>query len=229
MDVTDTYLEQVRSDPASPSGLATVYKGQLGAGAGDPGDVPGQQRRPGRRVPPGNGIPAATLIVPRRNQGPIVQLDQSAGTALSVQYAGFSATQELDAFLVWSRPRTSTTSRRGLQSFDVGSQNWSYADRRGHIAYFTSGELPLREDLQAGHVDGIPPYLVRNGTGGNEWLPAAHHYPGQALPYEILPAAEMPHRRPAQRVRRQREQRSAGDDARQRPLDQLRPDGGICA
>src|SRR6185312_10285498 len=144
-------------------------------------------------VPPGNGIPPATLIVPRRNHGPIVQLDQAAGTALSIQYAGYSATQELDAFLTWMRAKNLSDFEKGLRSFDVGSQNWSYADRRGHIAYFTSGELPLREDLQAGHVDGVPPYLVRNGTGGNEWLPAVHHYPGQALPYEILPMAEMPH------------------------------------
>ncbi len=32
-----------------------------------------------------------------------MQLDQAAGTALSIQYAGYSATQELDAFLTWMR------------------------------------------------------------------------------------------------------------------------------
>ena len=31
-------------------------------------------------VPPGNGIPPATLIMPRRNNGPIVQPDAAAGT-----------------------------------------------------------------------------------------------------------------------------------------------------
>jgi hypothetical protein len=29
MDVTDTYVEQVRPDPTSPSGLSTVFRGQL--------------------------------------------------------------------------------------------------------------------------------------------------------------------------------------------------------
>ena len=29
MDVTDTYAEQLRPDPSSPSGLATVYQGRL--------------------------------------------------------------------------------------------------------------------------------------------------------------------------------------------------------
>lgn len=40
---------------------------------------------------------------------------------------------------------------------------------------------------------GLPPWSIRNGSGGNEWLPVQHPQPGQAVPYEILPADEMPH------------------------------------
>jgi acyl-homoserine lactone acylase PvdQ len=65
-------------------------------------------------------------------------------------------------------------------------------DVEGNIAYFTSAELPLREDLQAGAVNGLPPFFIRNGTGGNEWLAVSHAQPGQAIPYEILLYAEMP-------------------------------------
>ena len=54
--------------------------------------------------------------------------------------------------------------------FDFGAQNWMYADDRGNIGYKTSAEIPLREDLQAGTVAGLPPYFIRNGTGGNEWI-----------------------------------------------------------
>ncbi len=228
MDVTDTYLEQVRPDPAAPSGLATVYKGHLEPVQAVPETFRANSGGQLAVVPPGDGIPAATLIVPRRNQGPIVQLDQAAGTALSVQYAGYSPTQELDAFLTWMQARDLADFEKGLRSFDVGSQNWSYADRRGHIAYFTSGELPLREDLQAGRVDGVPPYLVRNGTGGNEWLPAVHHYPGQVLPYEILPVAEMPHTvDPRNGYFVNANNDPAGTTLDNDPLDQLRPHGGI--
>jgi penicillin G amidase len=99
-------------------------------------------------VPPGGPIPPATLIVPRRNNGPIIQLDQAAGTALSVQYTGFSATREIDTFLIWDDARGLDDFRRGLEFFDVGGQNWAYADVAGNIAYFTSAELPVREDLQ---------------------------------------------------------------------------------
>jgi penicillin G amidase len=228
MDVTDTYLEQVRPDAAAPSGLATVYKGQLEPVQAVPETFRANNGGTVGVVPPGDGIPAATLIVPRRDQGPIVQLDQAAGTALSVQYAGYSPTQELTAFLTWMTAKNLTDFRRGLTFFDVGSQNWSYADRRGHIAYFTSGEMPLREDLQAGHVDGVPPYLVRNGTGGNEWLPARHHYAGQVLPYEILPTAEMPHTiDPRNGFFVSANNDPAGTTLDNDPLDQLRPDGGI--
>jgi penicillin amidase len=233
MDVTDTYLEAVRPDPTSPSGLATVYRGRTepvlavpevfranAVGDGQPDTV--------RPVPPGNGVPPATLVVPRRNNGPIVQLDAAAGTALSVQYAGYSPTQELDAFLQWLEARDLDDFRRGLASFDVGSQNWSYADRAGHIAYFTSGELPLREDLQAGTVAGLPPYLVRSGQGGNEWLPATTRYPGQALPYEILPRAEMPQLvDPPAGWFVNANNDPVGTTLDNDPLDQLRPGGGI--
>jgi penicillin G amidase len=142
-------------------------------------------------------VPSATLIVPRRNNGPIVELASptasSAGSALSVQYTGFSATFELETFLRWDRARNLAQFERGLQFFAVGSQNWSYADVRGNITYFTSGEMPVREDLQAGKVNGLPPWFIRNGQGGNEWLPGQRPQPHQAIPYEIYPAAEMPH------------------------------------
>ena len=72
-----------------------------------------------------------------------------------------------------------------MQHFDLGGQHFIYADVRGTIAYFTNAEVPVREDLQAGAVRGNPPYLLRDGTGGTEWLPVGHPQPQQAVPYEI--------------------------------------------
>jgi penicillin amidase len=193
LDVTDVYLERVVPDPRSPSGLSTVYKGAL-----EP-IVPVTETFRANvggivvTIPPGGGIPAATLIVPRRNNGPIVQLDLGTGSALSVQYTGFSGTREVDTFWTWNRARNLDDFRRGLQWFDSGTQNFAYADVDGNIAYFSASEVPLREDLQSNAVSGLPPWFVRDGQGGNEWLPLAHPQPGQAIPYEILPADEMPH------------------------------------
>jgi penicillin amidase len=233
MDVTDTYAEKVLPDQASPSGLATVYQGKLepvipipetfrqnNPASGAPDDL--------TVVPPGGAVPPATLIVPRRNNGPIIQLDQATGTALSVQYTGFSATREIDTFLTWNDARTIDDFRRGLEFFDVGGQNWAYADVKGNIAYFTSAELPLREDLQAGAVNGLPPYFIRNGTGGNEWLPRANPPPGQAIPYQVLPYEEMPQTlNPPAGFFVNANNDPAGTTLDNDPLNQLRPGGGI--
>ena len=202
MDVTDTFQEQVVPDPGSPSGLSTVYLGTpeplipipevfrynlVGDGVANNLEV----------APPGgtvNGvfIPPVTLIAPRRNNGPIINIDLATGFALSVQYTGFSPTRELDAFRNFNFAEGLDDFKDGLQFFDFGSQNFAYMDTNGNIAYFTSAEMPIREDLQAGVIIGLPPYLIRNGTGGNEWLPVTNPQPQQALPFEILPFDEMP-------------------------------------
>jgi penicillin amidase len=195
MDVTDMYQEQLIPDATSPSGFASIYKGAKEAvmaipqafrvnnlGNGVPNDL--------RTMAPSASVPQATLIVPRH--GPIVQLDSSTGAAISIQYVGFHATQELEAFMRINEARNYDEFRTALQYFDFGSQNFAYADVEGNIAYFTSGELPLREDLQAGTVAGLPPYFIRNGAGGNEWIPAFSRPATQSIPYAILPYEEMP-------------------------------------
>ncbi|MGB5660038.1 MAG: penicillin acylase family protein, partial [Thermoanaerobaculia bacterium] len=93
MDVTDVYQESILPDPSSPSGLSTVYLGspepiipipvvfrfnQIGDGVPDNIAI----------APPGGGIPPFVLIVPRRNNGPILALDLAAGVGISLQYTG---------------------------------------------------------------------------------------------------------------------------------------------
>jgi penicillin amidase len=238
LDVTDVYAEQLVPDATSPSGLSSLYQGTLEwvipvpevyrynqPGNGVPDDV--VVATPGGAVG-GTTIPPATLIVPRRNQGPIVSLDTATGTALSVQYTGFSGTRELETFRIWDTARNLSDFLRGLQYFDTGTQNTVYADVRGNIAYFASSEMPIREDLQAGTVTGAPPWFIRDGQGGNEWLPVEHPQPGQAIPYEILPFAEMPYivNPPAGWVVNANND-PVGTCLDNDPINQLRPGGGI--
>ena len=232
LDLTDVYQEQVVPDPSSPSQLSTLYNGRpewvipipeayrfnlIGDGVAD-----------NLTPPPPGSVPPATLIVPRRNMGPIVELDAASGVAFSVQYTGFSGTREVDTFLIWDNAGGLEDFLDGLQYFDSGGQNFAYADVRGNIAYFTSCDVPIREDLQAGTVAGLPPWFIRNGQGGNEWLPVQHPQPGQAIPYEILPFAEMPHViNPAAGWFVNANNDPAGTSLDNNPLNQLRPGGGL--
>ncbi|MCC6764745.1 MAG: penicillin acylase family protein [Deltaproteobacteria bacterium] len=134
-----------------------------------------------------------TLTIPHTSApGNPFQANQ-VGSALTVKFTGTYATRELDTFYIWNTATDLATFKQGLQFFDFGSQNWGYADVAGNIAYFSSGEFPIREDLDAGTLHGGPPYLVRDGTTGNEWKALGGPQPAdQAVPYEIVPFAGMP-------------------------------------
>jgi penicillin amidase len=154
-------------------------------------------------IPPGPpfNLPTATLVVPRRNNGPIVQVTYNPAsptplTGLSVAYTGWAATHEVECLRRFARAASMQDFKDALQFFDVGSQNWSYADVNGNIAYYTSAELPIRQDLQTQLFPAglVHPGLIRDGTNTNkhQWLPLVNPQPNQALSTEILPFSEMP-------------------------------------
>ena len=197
MDVTDVYSEQFQ---VNAFGLPThtIYQGNA-----EPLQLLVQSYRVNQvgdgeadnlmRAPVGYDAGAITFIVPRRNNGPVLDVDGSSG--ISVQYTGWGPTFELEAFRQINRAGNLDEFEAALQKFDIGSQNFSYADRDGNIAYFATAENPIRADLQAGNVDGgIPPFIIRDGTGtlNHEWLPVMNPQPDQALPFEIMPFSEMP-------------------------------------
>ena len=233
MDVTDAYQEQVVPDATAPAGLASTYRGAREPLAAIPQTF--RQNNPGNGtqndltvVAPSATVPQATLIVSRRN-APIVSLNLQTGAGISVQWVGHGPTRELETFAIWNEGRTIEDFRRGLEFFDVGSQNWIYTDVAGNIAYFTSGEMPIREDLQAGAVSGLPPFFLRNGSaGGNDWIRVTSRTPTQASSYQILPQAEMPQViNPARGWIVNANNDPAGTTLDNNPLNQLRPGGGI--
>lgn len=198
MDVTDTFQERLI---LNTFGLPThtVYQG-----AAEPvrylyqtyrANVIGDGQANNLEMQPvGYTDGGLTLLVPRRNDGPILALDGTTG--LSVQYAGSGATFETEAFWRIASARDVFEFRDALQQFDVGSQNFAVADVDGNIAYFVGGEQPVRDDLQNLNAPdgGIPPFLIRDGTGAlrHEWMAVENPQPQQALDREILPFDEMP-------------------------------------
>jgi len=196
LDITDIYAEVI-VPAAVPSGLATVQNGveepielileTFYANVG------------------GNVVPVLAnhpvLVVPRRNNGPLITAPEPAAaiplpgamTALSVQSVGFGPTRDPEGICAINRATSLDEFKAAIQLIDFASQNFTYADVDGNIGYFISGEVPLREDLQnpAGGV--TPPFLIRNGFGGNSWVPLAGALPdNQATPFAILPFDEMP-------------------------------------
>src|SRR5438034_10727912 len=196
MDVTHYYFELVLPDSNSPSGLSTVYRGQLENVIAIPETFRSNNLGNGLLddltvVPASNLIPARTLIVPRRNSGPLLAF--GPGLGLSIQYTGFSGTREPDAILGWDSADNLDAFIEASKFIGVGSFNAAYSDVSGNIAYFTVGEMPIREDLQAGAVAGAPPFFVRSGWGGDKGLPVQDPLLGQVLRCEIPALAAVPH------------------------------------
>lgn len=196
LDLTDVYQERVVADAESPSGLSTLYRGTrepvialpqvfrinaIGDGAVDSLLA----------VPSGGIVPARILIVPRRNHGAVLSMNPN-GTALSVQYAGASGHRTLQALRSLDMARGLQDFNAALEHIDGSAFNFVYADTAGNIAYRAAAEVPIREDLQAGLPNGLPPFFVRNGQGGNEWLAAATMDAERALPFAILASDELP-------------------------------------
>ncbi len=236
MDVTDTFMEQLETNNFGlPTHIVhngqkepllwiyqSYYANQIGDGVMDNLE----------RQNVGYDAGGITFIVPRRNYGPLVQVDVENKTGLSVQYTGWGPTFELEAFRQMNNGQTLDDFKAALQYFDVGSQNFGYADREGNIAYFTSAELPLREDLQTMNTldGGIPPFMIRDGSGAlkHEWLPVQNPQPMQAVPYEILPFDEMPQLvNPAAGYIANANNDPVGVTLDNNPFNQLRPGGGI--
>ena len=197
LDITDIYAEVLVNGP-SPSGYLTVHEGEFEpvelelepiysyAGAG--------QLKLEQTL--------EVLIVPRRYHGPLITPpatdDNGITTSLSVQSVGFGPTRDPEGICAINRASNLHEFKDALQLIDFASQNITYADKHGNIGYFITGEVPLREDLQALRPDLVPatpitpPFLIRSGLGGNEWIPLLSRPQNQATSFDILPFDEMP-------------------------------------
>lgn len=170
-----------------------------------------------------------TFIVPRRNHGPIVAQPEP-GTGISVQYAGWGATFELSTLRGFERASNLIEFQAAIPNWTFGSQNVVYADVEGNIAYFTTGAVPLRADLQDLRVDGnVPPFLLRDGSGAldHEWLPMPTSVDGpRGFRYAALPRDEMPHViNPERGYIANANNDPVGVTLDNNPLSQLRPGG----
>ncbi|MGH0038167.1 MAG: penicillin acylase family protein [Myxococcota bacterium] len=249
MDVTDLFDDRVvvSDDPAcAPTRLCIESEGELHRLDAEFADYfvndPDDGVLDNVRMASADQVPLTSrliLTVPFRSFGPVVDIDdagvvleglfgQPAGgttQALVLQYVGFHATQEIQTFAVWARAENLDDFVVGLKEFDFGSQNWGYADVDGNVAIYTSGELPLRRDLEAG---GDPacrsPFFARDGSGPCNWVADPARSQGQTIPFAVLPFEEMPQVvNPANGFVVNANNDPAGTSLDNDPLNQFRP------
>jgi penicillin G amidase len=203
LDMTDIYAERIISDNGKAVG--TLFKGIIEPINAIPEKYYANQVQngvvddvvminPGQR-PNGLIVPSETLVSPRRNNGGIVLSSPSGG--ISIQFTGASATQDLEGIFGLARSRNLADFQRSIKYLGGTPLNWAYADINGNIAMYVNGTVPLREDLQAGAVDGLPPFFMRDGSGelNNEWVSESSDQSGNKyvfLPFEDMPQAVNP-------------------------------------
>lgn len=222
-DLIDIYQETISAD--SKGDLLTLYKGNR-----EPVKYRNEKFRMNQvtdgkndnvvDVPAGGAIPSRLPFVPRHNNAPLF-------ASVSLSYVGVSPTLDLEAFLGFNRAKTVQDFQKAAQNIGSLSFNFAVAATNGDIAYYSTGQVPLREDLQAGAVVGVPPSLIREGSGGNEWLPLSKQN-SLGLTYQTVPFEEMPQLvNPAAGFIISANNDPLGLNATNRPLENMRPKGGI--
>lgn len=93
--------------------------------------------------------------------------------AISMRWTGMSAPGELDAFMEVSRAKNVDEAVAAMEPFQVGAQNFVFADTEGHIRYTTHSHVPVRPKAAFAFdpktMKGTLPCLVMPGDGGMEW------------------------------------------------------------
>ncbi len=163
-DQTDVYLETLNE-----AGDSVIFNG-------DPVEL--QEVEYTFEVAGGEPITETFLFVP--HHGPIVEIDQEAGTAVSVRWVGHDADTDINFFLGLATAATVEDARTALLDVTTAGQNFVVIDRAGDIGWFPYNRIPERPFLSPE----LPSWLPLPGDGTAEW--------GEFLPYEQLPQAVNP-------------------------------------
>ncbi|RME52944.1 MAG: hypothetical protein D6795_06090, partial [Deltaproteobacteria bacterium] len=95
---------------------------------------------------------------------------------VSVRWTGFEPSEEVRAFFEINAARDLDSFKTALSLFEVGAQNFVYADTARNIYYSGHAYIPKR--APAALTPETPPYLILPGQGGHEWV-------GRLSPEEI--------------------------------------------
>ncbi len=126
------------------------------------------------------GQPPQPFTVYRTIDGPVFSADTSGGTAFSLRFASWN--RETGSLAGFSQLGGDTNLRQFRHSMSLITtlHNFFYADRRGNIAYFGDGLVPVEPSFTK-----VDPRLPALGDGTEQWL---GYVPFRDMPHSVNPA-----------------------------------------
>jgi penicillin G amidase len=121
-----------------------------------------------------------SFTVYRTIDGPVFSTDPSGGTAFSLRFASWN--RETGSLAGFSQLGGDTSLRQFRHSMSLITtlHNFFYADRRGNIAYFGDGLVPVEPPFTK-----VDPRLPALGNGTEQWL---GYVPFRDMPHSVNPA-----------------------------------------
>lgn len=135
------------------------------------------------------------FLIPYLNEGPLLNISGDVGYGVQSTIFGKINSRDLQGYFSLPRSKNLNDFKKGIQLLDTSYYNFGYIDNQGNIAFFESGAIPLRKDLENQKITGNAPFFVRDSTivDQNAWIFLEKIPDSQSLPYKIMPFDEMPH------------------------------------
>ncbi|MEW5944990.1 MAG: penicillin acylase family protein [bacterium] len=163
-DVTDLYVE--KPDPERPD-THYMYRGE---------SLPFTEEKVEIKYVADGKMEVEERTILHTVHGPVVRDDRPEGAVISYRWTGHEPSYELRCFYLINRAGSLAGFKEALEYFEVGAQNFIYADVDGNIFYRATGKVPIRKGT---------PFLPMDGSSGDyEWT--------GYVPYDELPHAENP-------------------------------------
>ncbi len=134
-------------------------------------------------------VPHHGPIIPTVSNGAIVP--RTGNKALSVEYTGYSPTQQVRTVWFLLHAQTIDDAFKALGNFDYGAQNWAIIDSSGNFGWTSNAKVPLRKPAAYTwnaytNPNGLAPFMVLPGDGSADW---DGFMDPRYIPHAIDPAA----------------------------------------
>ena len=131
----------------------------------------------------GSSTPVSFTVLVVPHHGPIISLNQTAGTAVSMRWTGHEPTNDFLGFFglntatgvgTSADAATATTAIGALKNYKVGAQNFVLADDQGNIGYYPHALVPVRNWAGSANAEVgvlLPWQPLPGDDGSAEWGP----------------------------------------------------------